>query len=813
MRQTSVTLLALLALGLGSVRAESTDPSDHFLTAYLTCQKGEKSEAAGNFTGAMQSYKQAVAECDSISERWPTWSPPIVKHRREIAFEAINRIKPKVGRLGDKPNDTDLEGPLPNTSTEPSLTPDEIPAPERPTRKPEQRATAPIASGDPIREIQNRLESLQNDLASTKNKLQQVTSEKEDLAKRYEETVKDAEKSVKMQAKLQTRADRAEEALLKSETDGAKSSDATRALRAEVNTVKKELRDLQIDREAGEELRQQMADRLAVARKKGEQVSAELDAAKKASAETPAKIAEMQKQIDKALKEKGDVGTKLAKTEESLKKVTDERNVAMAQVEKLKDAQKQIDKLLSDNTSLMAKLGESEKLITQFKADGANKDAQLASLKKDVTSAKQQLSETQKQSATYQQQMSDLQAKLETQSKDLATIKTDATTGLAERKKLGEENEVLRSIVVREMKEQARRDQTKKLVLGELAKLEVQSRTLLQRIDLLGQPIIKLTDKERKLFKKPLIEISEAEISIAAPKDPVIDPSAPPTAASAEPSAAEPTDKPAAPAQAEPEANPARPSSTTPGPTTPAVQEEPSKAVSTKEPAKTDTAKADTVEDSKADKKLANKPTEKASGKEGGPVVSTNVVPNVPPELLGLANEGKELFERGQYREAEKTYEKILAKAPNNLYALSNLGVVRFRSGKLKLAEEAFKKAIAIAPEDGFSHCTLGIIYYSTKNFDEAVNTLTKAIQIQPKNATAHNYLGITASEKGWQEAAHKELETATALDPNYADAFFNLAVVYATQHPPNKEAARKNYKRATELGAEPDGSLDLLLK
>ncbi len=75
------------------------------------------------------------------------------------------------------------------------------------------------------------------------------------------------------------------------------------------------------------------------------------------------------------------------------------------------------------------------------------------------------------------------------------------------------------------------------------------------------------------------------------------------------------------------------------------------------------------------------------------------------------------------------------------------------------------------------------------------------------------NYLGITASQKGWQEAAQKELETATSLDPNYADANFNLAVVFATQTPPNKENARKYYQRATELGAERDSALEQLIK
>jgi len=93
------------------------------------------------------------------------------------------------------------------------------------------------------------------------------------------------------------------------------------------------------------------------------------------------------------------------------------------------------------------------------------------------------------------------------------------------------------------------------------------------------------------------------------------------------------------------------------------------------------------------------------------------------------------------------------------------------------------------------------------------INALTRALAINPRYAVAHNYLGITASQKGWQEAALKELETATQYDPNYGDAYFNLAVVYAMQQPPNKELARKNYKRATDLGAAPDPGLDDLLK
>ena len=53
----------------------------------------------------------------------------------------------------------------------------------------------------------------------------------------------------------------------------------------------------------------------------------------------------------------------------------------------------------------------------------------------------------------------------------------------------------------------------------------------------------------------------------------------------------------------------------------------------------------------------------------------------------------------------------------------------------------------------------------------------------------------------------------ALELSPDYADAHFNLAVVFGTQTPPNKEEARKHYKRAVELGAEPDSALEQLIK
>ena len=122
------------------------------------------------------------------------------------------------------------------------------------------------------------------------------------------------------------------------------------------------------------------------------------------------------------------------------------------------------------------------------------------------------------------------------------------------------------------------------------------------------------------------------------------------------------------------------------------------------------------------------------------------------------------------------------------------------------------KKAVIAAPNDPFGQSTLGIVYYRMHRYDEALRCLTTAIQLDSKNAAAHNYLGITASQKGYPEAAVDELQKAIALNPNYADAHFNLAVVYATNQPPDKAHAREHYDSAVRLGASPDPALEKLI-
>jgi Tfp pilus assembly protein PilF len=98
------------------------------------------------------------------------------------------------------------------------------------------------------------------------------------------------------------------------------------------------------------------------------------------------------------------------------------------------------------------------------------------------------------------------------------------------------------------------------------------------------------------------------------------------------------------------------------------------------------------------------------------------------------------------------------------------------------------------------------------KQDDEAFADLVQATLRDEKNPRAHNYLGMAAGRKGWSEASEQELRRAVELDQSYADANFNLAVLYLRRTPPLIELARRHYQRAIDLGAPRDPAIEKLI-
>jgi Flp pilus assembly protein TadD/uncharacterized coiled-coil DUF342 family protein len=705
--------------------AQADDPSETFLKAYMTSQQGEKLEHENQFKAALAKYRFAGSLLEQLRKGHPDWQPAIVEYRGRKVSESILRVQ---DRASTQESVTASAPTVENAAAppEPLAHVAKQPAAPPPAPKPAPSSTPnEVAIEQATRKLRDRVDQLEAELQKSRTQMSAAENEKQSLNSRLDETKSkldkaagDLDKAKTAEKQVRDQLTQAQASLKKTAAAGSNDSKAQESLKSEIAQLKKTLVAAQQGRGAAEKERD----------------------------DANAKVASADQQRASASKERDEANARAAEADQKIASANKERDDTLAHLKGLKDTEKRVEVLVAENSDLKQKLADAEKTVREISADKPKKEKELADVEKQIGDLQQQLAASQKQNQTYETTVAQLRSQLDEASKQLEQVKLVGATP-EETAKLTKENEMLRNIIVRERQEEARRDQAKKLMLAEFDKLQIKSETLTQQIQLLAQPVTRLTTDELALLRQPVVSISDDN----------------------------------------------------PG----AVKASFSFAKNTK----TTGSATITAEKPNSDLIASNAPP----GQTGYTVPSI-FKPNVPEDVVDLARQAKEHFDKGKYRSAEKIYQEILTKTPNNLYSLSNLGVVYFRTGKLKAAELTLKKAVALSPRDEFTHTTLGIVYYRQSKFDEALTELTKSLGLNPKSATAHNYLGITASQKGWQEAAEKELLEAISDNPNYADAHFNLAVIYATSSPPSREQAKRHYAMATSLGAEPDASLEKLL-
>ena len=747
-RVLSALIAASLFYGaIPSLSAQSDDPSENFLKAYMTAQQGEKLEHENQFKAALSKYRFAGSLLEQLRKAHPEWQPAIVEYRGRKVSEAILRVQDKAGTQENVAASAEpaeeVAAPAQSSTPPVQVIKEKAPASAALQAAKEKAIAAPtatvskptpapastpndVAIEQATRKLRDRVDQLEAELVKSHTQMTTAENEKQSLNSRLDETKSkldkaqgDLDKAKTAEKQVRDQLDQAQASLKKTAAAGTTDSKAQEALKSEIAQLKKALTSAQEGRTAAEKERD----------------------------DANGKVASADKQRAAAGKERDDANARASNADQKIAAANKERDDALTQVKGMKDTQQRVEVLVAENSDLKQKLADAEKTVREISADKPKKEQELADVKKQIGDLQSQLAASQKQNQTYETQVAQLRSELDEAGKQLEQVKLVGSSP-QETAKLTKENEMLRNIIVRERQEEARRDQAKKLMLAEFEKLQIKSETLTRQIQLLAQPVTRLTTDELALLRQPVVSISDDN----------------PGAVKASFTFAKNTTNPSI---------------------APAKAPQGESSMSTDSPPSPDS---------------------------GSYTVPAMFKPNVPPDVVDLAWQAKQNFDKGKYHSAEKIYQEILTKTPNNLYSISNLGVVYFRTGKLKAAELTLKKAVALSPNDEFTHTTLGIVFYRQAKFDSAITELTKSLGLNPKSATAHNYLGITASQKGWQEAAEKELLEAIQENPNYADAHFNLAVVYATSSPPSREQAKQHYVIATKLGAEPDPNLEKLL-
>src|SRR5213082_614645 len=692
----SILFICFFFLALTQFGAQQDDPSEIFLKAYMTAQQGEKFEHENQFKTALAKYRSAGSLIEELRKSHADWQPAIVDYRGRKISEGILRIQDKMSTQND-------------LASGGSRSPEPVPAVPQASGQSEAtpRAGGETAIKETTKKLRDNLDQLQAALEKSQSDLETARKEKELVNARLQQS----------NAKLD-----------KAQTEVEKSKKAEHEVSNRLAQAQESLKALQSSRDSST--------------KEQEQLHAEVARLKDAvAAADEARLT--------AEKQKDETNAKFAEANKQIATLAQERDQARDQLKGMKETEQRVQALLAESSDLKQKLASAEESVQKLSEDKPKNTEEFANAKQQVVQLQQQLIETQKQNQYFEARVAELSVQLDDASAQVQSAKLTGANA-DETMRLAKENELLRNIVVRERKEEARRYQAKNLMLAELDKLKIQSEALDKQIEFLAQPVTKLSDEELALLRQPVVAISDQNSGMLKASFMFAKKSSLDSVEIAQPNEKE---------------------TPTPG---------------------------------------AGRATTNNSNDAAAP---SDFKPDVPDDLHNAARAAKESFAHGKYRTAESQYQEILAESPNNLYALSNLGVVYFRRGKFKAAESTLKKALTVSPEDEFAHTTLGIVYYRQSKFDDAFTELTRSLEINPKSPIAHNYLGITAGQKGRLVEAEKEILQAIANNPDYGDAHFNLAVIFATTQPASKELAKTQYTEATARGTQPDPSLEKLLQ
>src|SRR5256714_1730523 len=615
MKKIGLILLAGFCLTLtpALLAAQSDDPSEVFLKAYMTSQQGEKLEHDNQFQAALSKFRFAGSLLEELKKTHGDWQPAIVDYRSRKISENIVRVQ---GKLGNQKDLAATSNPPPTASNPPSLPtkpgpPDSTvevskppvvqnrtpaPVPPPPASEPSASVASDAVIKEATKKLQDKVDQLQAELEESRSQYDAVAKEKEtlngklqDTNTKLEQAQKEIEKTKGAEQEARTQLAQAEDSLKKIAGSDKQDSKKQEALRGEIAQLKKAL----------------------------------------------------------ASAEKGRVAAEKEKDAESAKvtAVTKERNQLLAELKTAKQAQERVQVLVTENTDLKTKLAIAEQTVRQISADKPKKEQEVADVKRQVEQLREQLAASQQQNKEFEVTVADLRSQLQEASNELATAKLTGGNP-EETTRLVKENDMLRKIVLRERQEEARREQAKKLMLAEFEKLQIKSDTLNQQIELLAQPVTKLTDAELALLRQPVVAVSDVNPASSSG-----------TFAMAK-------------------NGPTKPTGPTVQTTAPAVPDE----------------LAPLARDAKEN---FEKGKYRAAEKQ-----YQELLTKAPNNLYSLSNLGVVYFRTGKWKAAELTLKKAVALAPKDEFAHTTLGIVFYRQSKFDDAITELTKGPGIHPKD-----------------------------------------------------------------------------------------------------------------
>lgn len=144
--------------------------------------------------------------------------------------------------------------------------------------------------------------------------------------------------------------------------------------------------------------------------------------------------------------------------------------------------------------------------------------------------------------------------------------------------------------------------------------------------------------------------------------------------------------------------------------------------------------------------------------------------------LKQIFNQGNDLYNKGQYKEAAAAYQKALplAKKGNVAIVLSRLADAYAKAKENDQAVATYQKALALKPDDAALHNNLGSLYAGMGKLQEAQAQFQKAATLDPTNAGRYYFnIGAIMYNAGKMDEALTAFKKVISLDPKNAEAYY----------------------------------------
>ena len=147
-----------------------------------------------------------------------------------------------------------------------------------------------------------------------------------------------------------------------------------------------------------------------------------------------------------------------------------------------------------------------------------------------------------------------------------------------------------------------------------------------------------------------------------------------------------------------------------------------------------------------------------------------------PGYVPGLALAGEIEYRSKQFNQAEDYLQRALKGAPNSSYVQRLLAATYLRLGNPTRAVEVLRQPLGRGSKDPQLMAVAGEAYLALGDFTKAAEYFAQTAAMEPDNAAVRTRLGQVRFAEGDNEGAIRDLEAASALDPNVSQA--DLALI-----------------------------------